>query len=275
MIPRRALHFHVEGDGSPLVLLHGFGAHAFTWRHLIGPLAERRRVIALDLKGFGASPKPADGRYAPLDHAAVVREFLAAEGLTDVVLVGHSFGGAVALLSALDEAAAGPNASRVRGLVLIGSPAYRQAVPRFIRLFRRRLVGELVLGVVPPRMLARAVLAEGYADPRRIRAEQVEAYAAPLAERRTARAILATARQLVPPDLDAITARYAGLRLPVLLVWGDRDVVVPVAIARRLHAALPGAELVVIEDCGHIPQEERPAETLAALEAFLGRLGAP
>lgn len=271
-----ALHAVEQGPAGPdprppVLLVHGLGGHIFTWRHLLPRLARRHRTVALDLKGFGASPRPADGAYAPADHAALVARFIEDRDLQDLVLVGHSLGGAVALLTALGEAET--RRPRLQALVLIGSPAYPQPLPFYLRLFRLPLVGEAAVTLLPPALVVRGVLRASYADPARITRDQVAGYAAPLADPLARRALLRTARQLVPPDVEAIAARYPRLALPVLLVWGEMDHIVPVAIGRRLGRDLPRAELTVIPDCGHIPQEEQPEATWSALGPFLERLG--
>src|SRR5207302_4882136 len=102
------LHFDSAGDGSPLVLLHGFGATLFTWRFLVAPLAASHRVIRVDLLGFGASPKPRDVDYSIRTQSELVEHLLAARGCRNVTLIGHSFGAAVALFTALRLKDAGP-----------------------------------------------------------------------------------------------------------------------------------------------------------------------
>jgi pimeloyl-ACP methyl ester carboxylesterase len=98
---------------------------------------------------------------------------------------------------------------------------------------------------------------------------QVRAYAAPLATAAGARALLAAARQIVPSDLTRVVAGYARIDAPTLLLWGAHDRVVPLATGRRLESEMPDAHLVVLGECGHVPQEERPEESLRRVEAFL------
>ncbi len=100
------LHYEEEGSGPPLLLVHGLGESSFTWHDVVPALAARFRVIALDLKGFGRSDKPEDDAYGADDQAALIANFIVSRGLENVTLVGHSFGGTVALRTALADSLA-------------------------------------------------------------------------------------------------------------------------------------------------------------------------
>ncbi|MEX0717981.1 MAG: alpha/beta fold hydrolase [Planctomycetaceae bacterium] len=265
--PQVALHAVERGEGEPLLLVHGFGASIYSWRFLVDELAKTRRVIAIDLKGFGDSPKPLDDAYTLRDQVALVSAFIRERELRNLTLVGHSYGGGVSLLTALGLQAR--NEDRLARLVLIDNVAYPQEFPFFIRALRTPLLGPLGAWMLPATLQARKVLELCYHDPRRITDEQVESYAAPLRTPAGRHALIETARRVLPPDMDRVTAGYKTLALPTLLLWGWHDRVVPLEIGARLHAELPNAELAVIADAGHIPQEEKPAETLALLREWL------
>ena len=261
------LHVVEQGEGPPVLLLHGFAANAFTWAKIRAPLSMRNTVYAVDLKGFGDSPKPDDGAYTLRDHADAVLRLIERRNLTDLAIVGHSMGGGVAMLVALElQRRAG---IRLRGLVLIGSIGASQPIPRMLVMLRLPLAGELIAWGVPPRTFIRAGMRSAYFDPRRIEPAFVEAYAAPLRTRAGRRAALATVRQTAPSDVDALFRRAGEIRAPVLLLWGHEDRVVPLSAGERLEAAIPGARLVVLARCGHIPQEEAPEATLAVLRGAL------
>lgn len=231
------------------------------------PLATRFTVIGLDLKGFGQSPKPRDRAYGFRDHAELVTAHLRAHDLQGVTLVGHSFGGTVALAVTLGLREEEPE--RIRALALIGTPAYPQRLPWFIRLVRLPGLGRLALRAVPARVQVRRILQAAYHDPRRIPPEAVAAYARALRDRGTSRAIVRTARYFSPSALDGLIAHYATLCVPTLLVWGRHDLIVPLAVGERLVRALPNAELAVIDDAGHLPQEETPERLVEVLKGFL------
>ena len=124
------INYYEAGQGPPILLLHGFGACAYTWRYLIPPLAAEHRVFTLDLKGFGLSDKPDDGHYAVADQAEMVADFIRRQDLHDLVIMGHSMGGAVTLMTYLKLRETDPG--RIQKLVLIDSAGYPQKLPWFI-----------------------------------------------------------------------------------------------------------------------------------------------
>lgn len=265
------LHVETRGSGEPLVFLHGFGGSSFTWRHWIGPLSREYRVILVDLKGWGASPAPRDDRYGPGDNAELVHRLIRREGLERVTLIGHSYGGGVALLTALRLLDEGEG--RLARLVSVAGAAYEQKIPPVMSMARGHFVGNLALKLAPMEWLIRKILQSIYYDPSRITETQVRAYAAPLKRPDTRHAVLAAAARLVPPDLPAVVARYPELDVPALLLWGAQDPAVPVSIGERLAGDLPDARLVVLDECGHLLPEERPRESLRVLRDFLRETG--
>lgn len=230
-------------------------------------LSARRRVFAVDLKGFGASPKPDDGAYGLHDHAEAVLGFIERRDLRDVALVGHSFGGGVALVVALELQRR--DAARVGRLVLIDGLGWPQRPPPELLVLRTRLLGDLLVSSMPTRWLVRIALLLSYYDPRKIEEAFVDAYAAPLRRRDARRALRQTVQQTLPDHLEDLIPRYRGIAAPVTLLWGREDRVVPLASAERLKAAIPGARLIVLDRCGHIPQEECAEATFRVLREVL------
>jgi pimeloyl-ACP methyl ester carboxylesterase len=253
-------------DIETFVLLHGFGASSFTWRHWLPELERRGHVLAVDLLGFGGSPKPEDGPYDPVGQAGLVMDALQAVGASRVTLVGHSFGGGVAILTALGLQAAGDAPSR---LVMVAGAAYEQRLPPFVRCARYPRIVGLAFRAVGPRFVVRQVARPIVYDFASITNDFVEGHAEPLTRPGAIRALLTCAARIAPPDLDAITARYASLAMPTLLLWGRHDRVVPPSVGSRLARTLPNARFHLLERCGHIPQEEVPDASLRLLERFL------
>jgi pimeloyl-ACP methyl ester carboxylesterase len=269
-----ALPLHVEASGlepgpnvDTFVLIHGYGACMHSWRHWAPRLAERGHVLALDLKGSGRAPKPDDGRYGPAHQAELVLRLIETRDLHRVTLMGHSLGGGVTLLTALELANRTPR--RLERMVIVAGAAYDQRVPPFVKLADYPQFSALAFRAVGAPRVIRAVLGQIVHDPSRIDEAQVRGYATPLASREAVRCLVETARQIRPATLDAIIARYPTLDVPALLLWGRGDAVVPLSVGERLARDLPRARLVVLERCGHLPAEERPEESWAALERFL------
>ena len=151
--PTVTINFQICGSGpTPVVLLHGFAASLATWHDLRDRFPpDRFRLYLLDLKGHGFSGKPRDNRYGIADQADIVRAFLADRGLSDVVLVGHSMGGAIALRTVLDSRAVVD--CRVSRLILLDAAAYHQPMPRFMRLMEYPLLGSIILRL-PARLIS-------------------------------------------------------------------------------------------------------------------------
>jgi pimeloyl-ACP methyl ester carboxylesterase len=264
------LPLYVErvGQGDPLILLHGFGASRATWRHWTPELAHRFTVYLVDMRGFGSAGTVEPPRYSPADLSGDVVRMILALDLRDVTIVGHSIGGGVALLATLMLEDAGEG-SRVIRLVSIAGTAYAQKIPRYVGMLRQPHT-QLLLQLVPTGWLIRKVLESIVYDTSCVNGEMVSAYARPLRTRSAKRAAAAAALQLIPENLDEITRRYSKLDVPTLILWGRHDPVVPLALGQRLAKEMPNARLVVMEKCGHVPSEERPAEALAQVLAFLG-----
>ena len=264
----RTLPIHVErhGDGArPIVLVHGYGASAFSWRYWIPSLAKDHEVWTVDLKGHGLAPAPCDPRYAPYDHAELVHRFVVQRNLRELTLFGHSMGGGVALLVALRLL----GQKRLRRLVLVSSTAYPQRLPPFVKLARMGWRARWLFAAVPKRPLIRQVLRSVVHDPSGVTGEQVEAYAEPLGKASHRLALIKTACSIVPGDIRELNTRFSEIDVPTLLLWGRQDRVVPLWVGERLCEVMPCATLEVLEDCGHLPAEERPTDSLEIVTAFL------
>ena len=268
--PSVAIHYEVHGSGEiPVLLLHGYVASLATWHDLSNLFPpDRYRLYLLDLKGFGRSSKPPDGHYAVADQAAIVQAFMTHLELRRVVLIGHSMGGSVALLTALRFCAPGMDPP-IHRLILIDCAAFRQEPPRFMTLMTSRLLAGLILWLIPTRIIIRHVLRAIFRNRAAITPERIARYAAGLDPQGIVHSFSTTVQELVPPDYEAIVAGYARITLPTLIIWGDNDPIVSPAMGARLQQAMPHACLALIDSCGHNPHEERPAETYGAIAAFL------
>ena len=253
--------------GTPVLLVHGYSTHRYTWRHWIPVLEENHRVLAVDLKGAGDSPKPRDEGYGPLEQSRLLHRLIVEQNLMDLTLVGHSLGGGIALLTALRLQEEEP--SRLGRLVLVAGAAYPQSLPLFIALAARPWLGPLLLKAIPASFVIRAGLRRAYHSPEKITPQQVEAYARPLRTADGRRALSMMARRMVPPNLEELTERYGDLDVPTLLLWGRQDTIVPLRVGQRLQRDLPRSRLEILEGCGHMPQEELPAESLEIFRSFL------
>ncbi len=258
-----------SGQGRPILLLHGFATSSYTWHAILPELSKNHRVIAIDLRGFGASDKPLDDHYSIQDQTEAVQAFIEQENLRDLTVIGHSFGGGITLTLALN--AAQERKPRIRNIVLIDTIAYRQPIPIFFRLLQIPMVGDIGMTLVPPEIQAGQGLRLAYYDRDKISGQDVAEYANTLYSSAAKHALTKTIEQLIPENIDEIALRYKTIKLPTLIVWCQQDKVVPVVLGLRLHEEMRSSELALFTHCGHMPQEEKPEDTVAAIQAFLKR----
>jgi pimeloyl-ACP methyl ester carboxylesterase len=263
------LHVEEQGAGPPVVLLHGLGGSGYSFRHIVGALARGHRVITLDLKGFGASDKPMDNAYQPADQARLVAAFLRQRQLHGVALIGHSFGGTVALLTALDLNRFEPG--RIRRLVLMNVPAFPQVLPRAHRFLATPVLPYVALALVPPILNTRAMLQTVRRTTPPPTDVDAIAYAEPLYDAGGRHALIATATAMAATDGRDVIPFYRSIRQPTQLIWCRQDPTVPLSSGERLARMLPNAQLNVLDHCDHAPAEEQPLATQAIIRAFLAR----
>jgi pimeloyl-ACP methyl ester carboxylesterase len=261
------INYYEAGQGPPVILLHGFGASAYSWRFLGPALAKDHRVLTIDLKGFGLSAKPEDGKYAISDQADLVAEFIRTRDLHDLVVIGHSMGGGVTLMTYFKVREDDP--ARIKKLVLIDSAGYPQKMPWFIALAQIPGVNTVGTRLLSPRFATTLVLRKCYYHKDKITDEQIDTYAYYGSLPGAREAVVATAQQIVPEAIEAVTARYKTISVPVLIIWGADDEVVPVSVGLDFKRDIPNSELVILPQCGHIPPEEEALKTTQSVEAFL------
>ena len=261
------LYYEIHGTGNPIILLHGLGGNLYTWRHLIKPFESHWRLILFDLKGAGKSPKPEDNNYSMFDQGELIYRFIIQKNLRNVTLVGHSFGGGVALVVALKLEKYDPQ--RLSGLILMDTVAYPQKLPGVIRMLRMPVIGVLGLYLIPDRTKVRNMLESIYFDDSKITPADVEAYAAPLSLPGAKFALRQTAKQIIPENMAEIIGMYPRIMVPTLIIWGREDSIIPLANGMRLHNDIKNSQLVIINRCGHDPPEERPEKVIEIMQKFL------
>jgi pimeloyl-ACP methyl ester carboxylesterase len=264
---KTGLHCEVYGHGDPVLCLHGLGASTHSFREFREPLSQQHKLILIDLKGFGASPKPKDKHYAIEEHADLILQFIAEHDLRNLTLIGNSFGGAVSLLVSLRLCEA--RTERLKRLILIDSGGYNLHLPTHLKMLRTPILGSLVLHLLPPKLSALTVLKDSYYDDKKITREQIDAYARPIAATGGRHALLETAKQIIPKDYEELIKKYPQITVPTLIIWGRQDKVIPLLIGEMLDEALPDSKLVVIDETAHIPQEETPGAVIPLVLKFL------
>jgi pimeloyl-ACP methyl ester carboxylesterase len=264
----RSISYREAGAGPALLLIHGMAGTSEGWDAVIGPLARNHTVIAPDFPGHGES-EPGGGDYSLGGLAAGLRDLLAVLGHDRATLVGHSLGGGVALqftyqfpeiverLVLVSSGGLGPEVSPVlRAAALPGADLFISATASI-----GGRVGSVVgrgLGMVGLRPSADvAEVARGYAS---------------LADAGRRRAFLSTLSSVVGTNGQRVAATdrlYLAEALPLLIVWGSRDPIIPAGHAEAAHEALPGSRLEIFDGVGHLPQLEEPTRFVEVIESFV------
>lgn len=267
--------YRMAGEGPALVLIHGLTGSSTTWRPIMPELAKRFTVLAPDLLGHGESAKPR-GDYSLGAFASGVRDLMVALGIEHATIVGHSLGGGVAMQLAYQFP------QRCERLVLVASGGLGKEVNPALRAVS--LPGsELVLPVLFSPYL-RDALAYGGEQLGRlgiagvgpkglgVRGKEIWRSYTGLTEVAGRMAFIHTVRSVIDVFGQRVSARdrlYLAQQIPTLIVWGDRDHIIPVEHARVTHDLIPGSELAIVEGAGHFLPFEKPDAFLAALLPFL------
>jgi pimeloyl-ACP methyl ester carboxylesterase len=266
-IPLLGMQVHLRDEGrrddpTPIILIHGTSASLHTWEGWVNAFEDKHRVVTFDLPAFGLTGPSPDGDYTIAAYVRFVGALLDKLGIRRCVLGGNSLGGNVAWETAL----AMPD--RIDKLILVdsgGYPLIATSVPIGFRLARLPLLNRL-LEVVTPRGLVEASVRNVYGDPSRVTPELVDRYFEMTVRAGNRRALGQRFSQM---DFGADAGRISELKLPTLIVWGGRDRLIPPANAERFQHDIAGSKLVVFPDLGHVPHEEDPQRTAAAVIGFL------
>lgn len=262
------LHWRDEGprgDPMPIVLLHGTSASLHTWAGWVKTLSAKRRVITLDLPGFGLTGPASSGDYSDAAYQRLLLALLDKLALPRVVLGGNSLGGQIAWEFAAEQPA------RVAALLLVdaGGLAFKaESVPLGFRLARLPGLRSLAGSFLSRRLIENSVR-NVYGEPDRVTPELVDRYFELTLREGNRQALIQRFEQMRP---GAYAARLGELRQPTLIVWGARDRLIPLAYGQQMKRAITGSELVVFDTLGHVPQEEDPAATLKPVQDFLQSL---
>lgn len=253
----------------PVVLLiHGMAGNSRTWHEVMPRLAEDFTVLAPDLLGHGESAKPI-GDYSLGAYASGLRDLLAVLGFGHVTVVGQSLGGGVALQLAYQHP------ELVDRLVLVGSGGLGREVSWILRALTLP-AAEYVMPLIFPPFLrgrgeaaSRALHERGFRAPRL--AEAWRAYVS-LTQAENRLAFVRTLRAVIDPGGQSVSASdrlYLAAAMPTMIIWGDRDQMIPVDHAYQAHAAIPGSRLEIFEGIGHFPHVEDPTRFAEVVRDFI------
>ena len=253
-----------RGGGEPLVLIHGFPTSSHLWQDLVPLLPQGRRVVVLDLLGFGRSDPPADH---PLDikaHADRLLVLLDLLGINRACLIGHDVGGGIA------QAVAVRAPHRVSHLCLISSVAFDDWPSREVKMARATLPLTRHLPATWLLSVLKTDLARGYVD-QDLAGRSIERYIRNFATPAGRDLLVAHLEALQPEDTLEIGARLGAVPAPTAIIHGAHDPFMSINSARRLHQAIRGSSLDILESARHFLPEESPERVAELIEALVER----
>ncbi len=268
------VHYKQKGSGKPtFILLHGFGASTFSWREVIDPLSEYGLVIAYDRPAFGLTERPLvwkeDNPYTQKSNIELLLSLLDVKNIDQAVLIGNSAGGTLATAFTLTHP------ERVLALIEVDAAIYQTRPDSALLDWLLNTPQVDHLGPLIARRLGgtqgEAFIESAWHDPSPLEEnpEILAGYRKPLKAENWDRALWEHTKATNPPELSS---QLSQINVPTLVISGDDDRIVPVENSRRLAKAIPHAKLVILENCGHLPQEECPDAFLGAIENFLETL---
>ena len=263
------VHYKRMGSDKPVfILLHGFGASTFSWREVMEPLTEMGTVIAYDRPAFGLTERPLEWEgvnpYTQESNINLLLGLMDTLGVEQAVLMGNSAGGTIATAFTLVYP------DRVTALIEVDAAIYQTMPDSAVLDWLLETPQADRIGPLIARRLGGSqgdeFLQSAWHDPEKITPEIIEGYRRPLKAENWDRALWEHTQATDPPSL---ADRLDQIQVPTLVISGDDDQIVPVEKSRRLAEDIPGAALTIIEDCGHLPQEECPQAFLRVVENFL------
>jgi pimeloyl-ACP methyl ester carboxylesterase len=259
------VRLHVRDSGAKsaqaVIMLHGFGSSLHTWEPWAQALQNEYRVIRIDLPGSGLSEADPTGRYDDQRTMDIIVALMDQLGVAKAALIGNSIGGRIAW----NFAARHPE--RVTKLVLISPDGFaskgfaydkQPTVPAMAHVMRYIL----------PRSMVRSSLAQAYGDPALLTEGTVDRYYDLMLAPASRSALIARLEQTILRDPVPLLRQ---IQVPVLLVWGDSDKMIPVGNAADYVREMPQAKVVTFPALGHVPHEEAPAQSLVPVKAFLAQ----
>ena len=270
-------YLEYPGEGRDIVLIHGFGSSTFTWEDMVPKLQQKFRdhrspaphVWAVDMKGFGWSDKPFNAKYDPFTLTEDVYAWMEKIGIDNATVVGNSLGGAIAWILALDHP------EKVGRLVLIDAGGYPPDKDTFAASTWVPFP-DFWVNLCFNRWLVKRGLHKAFYDAGKITDTRIDAYFDRLRTRGGIDSQVAAATSIDPELALTYSGRIHDIKQETMIIWGRNDNWIPLKFGCRFNHDIKRSTLVVIPQCGHVPQEEKPDEVAQILYQFLaGTLQVP
>jgi pimeloyl-ACP methyl ester carboxylesterase len=256
------VHYRDEGpkeDKLPLVLIHGTSSSLHTWDSLVILIPEKR-CIRLDLPGFGITGPDPHRDYSIEHTVQVVDELLKTLKVDSCIIAGNSLGGYIAWSYALEH-------ERAKKLILIDAAGFnseKKGKNLAFQLARIPVVNQ-ILKIVTPRSIVRKSLEQSYGDPSKVTDNLVDRYFELNCRTGNRQALLDRFKLRFTGD----TSRIKEIQIPTLILWGQKDQLIPVSQADKFEAALPHSQKIIYPQLGHVPMEEAPALVAGSIRNWL------
>ena len=258
------VHFRDEGKGFPIVLVHGTASSLHTWDAWTNELKKTNRVIRMDLPAFGITGPNKNADYSIESYTTFLHSFVEKLNLEKFHLAGNSLGGNIAWNYAAEHPA------KVEKLILVdasGLPTNKEP-PAIFKMAKTPVLRSLFL-YVTPKMLITKNIKEVYADDDKVTDELVTRYHKMALRAGNRQAFIDRAKTDFKLDAKINTDRLKSIQTPTLLIWGAKDLWIPLDNGKRMNRILVNSKLEVLENSGHVPMEENPKESLELLKNFL------
>ncbi|MGC8721139.1 MAG: alpha/beta fold hydrolase [Caldisericaceae bacterium] len=263
------IHYKDFGKGeNTFLLIHGFGAGTFTFGNVIREFTKFGRVVVLDLPGFGLSERPSNSEnnlfdpYSRVGQVEIVRAFVAKLSLHDIILVGHSMGGGISALLAERYP------ELVKALVLVDPAIDSYSAPKIISNIMKSHVGKIIflLIIKPITLSLESAISKAYFDKSKITRKLRKSYLQALTVTDWDKGLYYL---LIADNSVDIKSGLSNISIPTLVIAGANDKIVDPASIRKVAVKIPSSQYVEIEECGHLPHEEKPGEFLQSVLNFL------
>lgn len=266
MVNGMNVHMRDEGprdDPNPIVLLHGTSSSLHTWEGWTQALKGQRRIIRIDLPGFGLTGPFPDDNYTMDRYVMFLEQFLDTMDIHHCVLAGNSFGGAIAWHEALKQP------QRINKLILVdavGYPDHPKSLPIAFRIAKIPVLNK-VMEYTLPRSMVESSVRKVYTDQSKVTPELVDRYYDLTLRAGNRHAVLQRFKQA---SSGSDSKLIKSIVQPTLILWGQDDHLIPVAYAHQFHKDISNSQLVIFKNLGHVPQEEDTQKSIAAVKVFLG-----
>lgn len=262
--------YEKHGIGSiSIIFLHGFGASKNSWCDFYNLFdSSKYTSYLIDLKGFGNSSIPKDNNYSLQDNALIITNFINKEIKSSYLIIGHSFGGGVALLQNITTTLIKDPSC----LILIDCAAYNLNTPFFIRYLKTPILNHLMFILSSADCRAKFSIKQ-IVFRENISNTIISRYAKSFKGNRKSYSFIKTARQLTPKNYSKLIEMYNIIQVPTLIIWGNNDKILSPTQGELLHKQIANSQLALIDHCGHIPHEELPIKTFEIVKLYIKSLG--